>query len=283
MRSVPTFESCPIASARVDSTPDGAGVQRQGRLWSTLAELCDLLQIPAAVSVSNERLLFQRVQLRSGQRVHTLGQPFSSLYIVNCGFLKTVRIDEVGHEQVLDFPMKGDMLGVDGIDQGAYCSEAVSLSDCDLVVLPFERLTALGDMHPGLANAMYSVFSRELVREQTMIGMLGAFSAEARVSRFLISLAERFAAIGYSARQFVLRMTRQEIGSYLGLTPHTVSRALSAFHALGLITVNQRTISIDNVDALKGLRGGSRMRSRSGRWSCARPSPQIAGHSSSTD
>ncbi len=231
-----------------------AGWQRQGKLWSNLKELCDLLRIPSASSVAEEEFLFQHVQFKTGQRIHTIGQPFDTLYIVNSGFLKTVLIDEFGNEQVLSFPMKGDLFGVDGIHAKRYASEAVALSNCDLILLPFKKFTALGRAHVELEHAMYSVMSRELAREQAMVSMLGALSAEARVARFLVSLSERFAEMGYSSKLFNLRMTRHEIGSYLGLTLETVSRTLSAFNEIGLITVDQRSIGIKDVDALKTLR-----------------------------
>ncbi|MBC7514167.1 MAG: helix-turn-helix domain-containing protein [Herminiimonas sp.] len=231
-----------------------AGWQRQGKLWSNLKELCDVLRIPAVASIADEELLFQHVQFKTGQRIHTIGQPFDTLYIVHSGFLKTVLIDEFGNEQVLSFPMKGDLFGVDGIHTRRYASEAVALSNCDLILLPFKKFTALGRTHVELENAMYSVMSRELVREQGMVSMLGALSAEARVARFLVSLSDRFAEMGYSSKLFNLRMTRHEIGSYLGLTLETVSRTLSAFNEIGLITVDQRSIGIKDPDALKTLR-----------------------------
>jgi CRP/FNR family transcriptional regulator len=231
-----------------------AGWQRQGKLWSNLKELCEVLRIPATAAHTDEELLFQHVQFKTGQRIHTIGQPFDTLYIVHSGFLKTVLIDEFGNEQVLSFPMKGDLFGVDGIHTKRYASEAVALSNCDLILLPFKKLTALGRVHVEFEHAMYSVMSRELVREQAMVSMLGALSAEARVARFLVSLSERYAEMGYSSKLFNLRMTRHEIGSYLGLTLETVSRTLSAFNEIGLITVDQRSIGIKDPDALKTLR-----------------------------
>ena len=231
-----------------------AGWQRQGKLWSTLKELCALLRIPVTSTMTDDDLLFQHVQFKTGQRIHTIGQPFDTLYIVHSGFLKTVLIDEYGNEQVLSFPMKGDLFGVDGIHSRRYASEAVALSNCDLVLLPFKKFVALGRSHVELEHAMYSVMSRELVREQSMVSMLGALSAEARVARFLVSLSERFAEMGYSSKLFNLRMTRHEIGSYLGLTLETVSRTLSAFNEIGLITVDQRSIGICDVESLRTLR-----------------------------
>ena len=245
----------PHASAPVITSIE-AGRQRQGKLWSNLKEVCDLLRIQVAVNstIPNEEILFQHVQFKAGQRIYTTDQAFDMLYIVNSGFLKTVLIDELGNEQVLSFPMKSDLLGVDGIHNKRYSSEAVALSDCDLILLPFKRLTTLGRTHVELEHAMYSVMSRELVREQSMICMLGTLSAEGRVARFLVSLSDKFAQMGYSSKIFNLRMTRHEIGSYLGLTLETVSRTLSALNETGLIGVDQKTIELKDIDALRILR-----------------------------
>lgn len=235
-------------------TPVDTGWQRTGKLWSTLKEVCDILRIPASASMQDQDTLFQHVQFKAGQRIHTIGQPFDVLYIVNSGFLKTVMIDVFGNEQILSFPMKGDLFGVDGIHGRRYESEAVALTNCDVILLPFKKLTALGKMYPELESALYSVMSRELIREQAMVSMLGSLSAEARVARFLVNLSERFSEMGYSGKQFNLRMTRHEIGSYLGLTLETVSRTLSAFNEMGLISVEQRAIDIKDLNALRTLR-----------------------------
>lgn len=231
-----------------------AGWRCQGNLWSNLREICDLLKIHTPTSSRQEDALFQHVSFKAGQRIHTVGQAFDNLFIVNSGFLKTVLIDEYGSEQVLSFPMKGDLLGIDAIHSQHHASEAVALSDCDIILLPYKTFSALGRTYAELEQALFSVMSRELVREQTMIGMLSTLSAEAKVARFLMNLGERFSQLGYSGKIFNLRMTRHEIGSYLGLTLETVSRTLSAFNELGMITVAQREIVITDATALKTLR-----------------------------
>lgn len=226
----------------------------QGKLWSNLAEVCQLLRISAPKVLPEDDVQFQHLRFKAGQRVHTIGQDFDSLFIVNSGFLKTVLIDELGNEQVLSFPMKGDLLGIDGIYSQHHATEAVALSDCDIILLPYRTFANLSRHYAELEQAMLSVMSRELVREQAMIGMLSALSAEAKVARFLTNLGERFSQLGYSGKSFNLRMTRHEIGSYLGLTLETVSRTLSAFNELGLISVEQRQITLLDTPALKTLR-----------------------------
>jgi CRP/FNR family transcriptional regulator len=228
--------------------------RQHGSLWSNLRQVCELLSIPAPATVDEEDTLFQHVRFKAGQRIHRIGQAFDTLYIVNSGFLKTVHIDEYGNEQVLSFPMKGDLLGIDGIHKQHYASEAIALSDCDMILMPYKTFTSLGRVHVELEQAMFSVMSREIVREQMMISMLSALSAEAKVARFLTNLGERFNQMGYSGRSFNLRMTRQEIGSYLGLTLETVSRTLSALNELGMISVEQREINLLDPVALKTLR-----------------------------
>ncbi|MES2932657.1 MAG: Crp/Fnr family transcriptional regulator [Pseudomonadota bacterium] len=251
-----------VPPSSLQAIPLGAGRRCSGILWSNLKEVCDLLHIPCAVSAPDRELLFQHVQYKTGQRIHTIGQEFDTFCIVNSGFLKTVSIDEFGNEQVLSFPMKGDILGVDSIHTRHYSSETVALSDCNLILFPFKKFSALSHSHVEFEHAIYGVMSRELMHKQAMVSMLGAPNAEARVARFLISLSERFAEIGYSKTMFSLRMTRQEIGSYLGLSLETVSRTLSALNDIGLISVDQRAIKIIDYDMLKSLRRIPPSRSR---------------------
>jgi len=238
----------------MEPLPKEAGLQCHGKLWSNLKKVCELLLIPCPPAMEDAGALFHHAQFKAGQRIYTIGQPFDALFILNSGFLKTVSIDEFGNEQVLSFPMKGDVIGVEGIHTREYSSEAVALSDCSLILLPFQYLAELGHAHVEFEHAIYSVISREVTRNHAMLGMLGALGAEARVARFLVALANRYAEIGYSKRNFNLRMTRQEIGSYLGLSMETVSRTLSLLDDIGLISVYQREITINDPDALKTLR-----------------------------
>jgi CRP/FNR family transcriptional regulator len=223
-----------------------------GLLWSNLRQVCEVLQITPPAPLDMD-ILFQHVHFKAGQRVHAIGQVFDTLHVLNSGFMKTKLFNELGNEQVLSFPMRGDILGIDGIHTRRYSSEAIALTDCDLILVPYKQLIRLGRSHLELENIMCGAMSRELAREQAIIAMLRALGAEAMVARFLLSLADRFGAMGYSNRLFNLQMTRQEIGSYLGITNETVSRTLSSLHELGLITMEKRTISINDADRLRTL------------------------------
>ena len=199
------------------------------------------------------RTVFALRRVREGEALVHAGDKFHSLYVVRSGCFKTVYTDFSGSEQVLAFPMCGDLMGADGIDAGHYVSTAVSLDTSEVVIVPLASLARLVYECPSLESLLYRVLSRELVRVQNMAWTLGTLGAEGRVAAFLLNQSERLGALGYSRCSFNLRMTRQEIGSYLGLKLETVSRALSALNSAGIIQVHQRSIDILDADALHAV------------------------------
>jgi CRP/FNR family transcriptional regulator len=185
--------------------------------------------------------------------LHRAGDKFDSIYAVRCGFFKTVCVDEAGTEQVLSFPMGGEFIGLDGVGQGRYTTDVLALDAGQVAVISFERLAQLGRQDATLERLVYRLFSRELVREHTMMCVLSVLTADARVATFLLDLSERFARLGCSRSAFLLRMTRQDIGSYLGIQLETVSRTLSAFCAAGLIEVDSRAIALHDMPGLRRI------------------------------
>jgi CRP/FNR family transcriptional regulator, anaerobic regulatory protein len=236
--------SPPLSSHKNAALLSRSGRSERSALWSTLADVCQLLQLEIKVQDESLDALFQHRQLKPGEHAYGVGQTFDALYVVNAGYLKTVMLDSEGNERVVCFPMKGDMLGSDGICTDRHASEAVALSDCDLIVIPFKQLLSLGHISQELEHIFYRVVSRQLVQENVSQATLSSLRSDARVARFLAMEADRHAALKFSSQSFRLRMTRREIGSYLGLTLETVSRSMSALDAAGIISVDQRDIQI---------------------------------------
>jgi CRP/FNR family transcriptional regulator, anaerobic regulatory protein len=198
-----------------------------------------------------EELVYTRRRMERGESLYRAGDKFSSLYAVRTGFFKTMQTLEDGRDQVTGFHMAGEIMGMDGIGPEKHGSSAVALEDSDVCVIPYSRLENLSrDMH-GLQRQFHKVMSREIAQEHSVMLLLGTMRAEERLAAFLLNLSQRFTARGYSASEFNLRMTREEIGSYLGLKLETVSRAFSRFQEDGLISVQQKHIRILDVAGLK--------------------------------
>jgi CRP/FNR family transcriptional regulator len=194
-------------------------------------------------------------RLAQGDVLYRAGDEFDTIYAVRCGFFKTQCVDEAGTEQVLSFPMRGEVIGLDGIAPGRYTADAIALDTSEVVVISFARIARLSRDEPRLEQLLFRLLSSELVRTHSVMRLLGSLSADARIATFLLDLSERFGRLGFSRSSFVLRMTRQEIGSYLGVQLETVSRTLSSLSAAGLIAVDGRTIRLLNLAGLQRLLG----------------------------
>ena len=219
-----------------------------------LRELCvPCCGLSHAEREAADRLVFMRSRLRRGECLYRIGDHFNCLYAVRRGFFKSVALIEDGREQVTGFAIPGEIMGLDGIGPETHSCNAVALEDSEVCAIPFAGLEALAHELPALQRHFYKMMSREIVREHGVMLQLGSMNAEERLAMFLLDLSRRFAARGNSATEFNMRMTREEIGSYLGLKLETVSRTFSRFQDEGLIAVRQKHVRMLDAGGLKGV------------------------------
>ena len=185
----------------------------------------------------DDRLVTVLRKVAHGETLFRAGDRFDSLFEIWTGFFKTVIATNQGREQVTGFQMGGELMGLDGIDSGRYSVDAVALEDSQVCVIPYAVLETLGREVPSLQKQFHRTMSREIVNDHSVMLHLGSMHAEERVAAFLLNLTDRLRARGFSASSVVLRMSREEIGSYLGLNLETVSRTFSKFQASGLLFV----------------------------------------------
>jgi len=200
-----------------------------------------------------DELVATRRKVRRGSALFRSGDAFDSLYAVRTGFFKSSSIAEDGREQVTGFQMAGEIIGLDGIVADAHTCDAVALEDAEVCVMPFDRVAELSREVPALQRHVHRIMSREIVREHGVMLLLGTMRAEERLAAFLLNLVQRLHARGFSRSELVLRMTREEIGSYLGLKLETVSRTFSKLADDGIIEVRHRHLSILDAQALTRL------------------------------
>ena len=222
-----------------------------------LRELCLPLGLSPAGVERLDTLVGNRTSVPRGATLYRIGDPFRSLYAVRTGFFKTRVCAEDGRDQVTGFQMAGELLGFDGIGTEQHSCDAVALEDSQVCVIPFDQLECLSREFSELQHQLHKVMSREIVRDHGVMLLLGSMRAEERVAAFLLNLTQRLQARGFSSTALVLRMTREEIGSYLGLKLETVSRAFSKFQEDGVLDVKQRQVRVLNEPALRQLVNGS--------------------------
>lgn len=218
-----------------------------------LRELCLPVGLDPAEMDQLDIVIGGRRKIKRGHHLYRSGEMFSAIYAIKTGFFKTDVLTEDGRDQVTGFQMAGEILGMDGISNEIHTCNAVALEDSEVCLIPFADLERLSSEVRTLQRHFHKVMSREIVRDHGVMMLLGTMRAEERLAAFLLNLSQRFMARGYSPAEFHLRMTREEIGSYLGLKLETVSRSFSRFHEEGIISVQQRHIRILNIPGLKKL------------------------------
>ena len=218
-----------------------------------LRELC----LPGGVCVEDlervESIVYARKRVKRGESLFAAGDEFKTVYAIRSGFFKTSVVDGEGREQVTGFFMGGELLGMEGIGSGRCNGTAIALEDSEVCVMPFALIEQMAHEVPALQRHLHAVLAREIVRDHGVMMLLGSMRAEERLGAFLINLSKRFVRRGYSASDFHLRMTRDEIGSYLGLKLETVSRLFSQFQKDGLIAVEQKHVRILDIAGLEKL------------------------------
>ncbi|MBX3602620.1 MAG: fumarate/nitrate reduction transcriptional regulator Fnr [Rubrivivax sp.] len=224
---------------------------------------CNLRELCLPLGMSSEQMdrlddiVATRRAVPRGEALFRAGEAFTSLYAVRTGFFKTCVSSEDGRDQVTGFQMAGELLGLDGIGTDRHTCDAVALEDSQVCVIPFHQLEDLSRELSDLQRHLHKIMSREIVRDHGVMLLLGSMRAEERLAAFLLNLTQRLRTRGFSGSELILRMTREEIGSYLGLKLETVSRAFSKFQEDGILEVKQRHIRVLDAEALGRLVNGT--------------------------
>ncbi|OFV48876.1 fumarate/nitrate reduction transcriptional regulator Fnr [Oligella sp. HMSC09E12] len=198
-------------------------------------------------------LVKERIRIPKNQVLFQAGDSFSAIYSVRSGSLKTQLESENGHIQITGFSLPGELIGFDGIATQTHSSTAMAMEDSEVCVIRLDDLDRLAQSIPALNSQLRQLMGNEINRSHHMALPLGSLKSDQRVAAFILNMVDRLARLGYSSSEFILRMTREEIGVYLGLTLETVSRLLSRFAREGLITVEQKEIRVLDRAGLQAL------------------------------
>ncbi len=193
--------------------------------------------------------------LRRGEHLYHDGDPFHHLFQVVRGSFKSLSSTSNGTEQILDFYIPGDFMGMDAISGDYYPSTAIALEDSEVCVIFYSGLNELCAMHSDVHNNVHIAMSKEIHRKAQITTLLGYTSVEERVAIFLLDMLERRNRTGRPTTQLPLPMKRHEIASFLGMSGETLSRQFTRLQRLGLISTHVNSVQIMNRPALEAVKG----------------------------
>ncbi len=246
----------PSPASRLPEPPRAA--DRQSRCSTcSLHHLCLPTGLGEAEMQRLEKIVVNRRKVARDSALFCTNDAFSNLYAIRLGHFKTHQVTFDGGEQITGFQMAGDLIGMDAIGTEQHHSYAVALEDSEVCEIPFAKLEELFAEMPSLLRHFHRMMSHEITRDQNAMLLLGNMRAEQRFANFLVNQSSRYKARGYSAASFQLRMSREDIGNYLGLTIESISRLISRFKKQGWIKVSNREIDILDLATLKAMAMGT--------------------------
>lgn len=222
----------------------------------SVLELCLPLGLTGPEIERLDTLIVQRFKVKKGAALYRAGDPLRSLYAVRIGSFKTSVLSVDGREQVTGFQIPGEMLGLDAISTDLHACNAVALEDSEVCPIHFAQLEKLAHDLPSLQHNLNKILSREIVRDHDMLMMMGNMNSDERLAAFLLNLSQRLKTRGYSSTDFVLKMRREEVGSYLGLRLETICRGIAHLRDQELVKISGRNVKILNLEGLKQLISG---------------------------
>jgi CRP/FNR family transcriptional regulator, anaerobic regulatory protein len=220
---------------------------------------CSVRRLCLPVSVDREEiniiddLVANRPSLNKSDYLFHAGDKFNSLYAIKSGAVKTYGSTKGGREQITGFHFSGELIGLDAIGNNMHNCSAVTLEKTVICAIPYKSIEEVSLHVPAIQQEITRLMSREIRNDEEMLMAMGSMRAEQRVACFLFSLYRRLLLRSKEKYTFRLPMTREEIGNYLGLSLETVSRRMSSLHEDGIIDVENRLITLRDIDALQAI------------------------------
>ena len=205
------------------------------------------------IEAIREHAPVRRCKHAAGQSVYRAGQPFHAIHLVHAVSYKTCELADDGREQVTGFRMRGDLIGMESIGLKTNAGDVIALESSETLELPYPAVLRACRHVPELQACLTAALAAEIRGDRSWMLMLGSLAAERRVAAFLLDVAARYARLGYSAKHFILRMSRIDMASFLAIKHETVSRALSHLHDMSYIDVQRREVRVLDVDGLRSM------------------------------
>jgi len=219
----------------------------------SLFELCMPMGLAEGDLDKLDSIIKRRRPVDKGEYLYRIGDPFVAVYAVRSGSLKTFTSTRDGRDQNISLHLPGELMGLDAISGNQHICSAMALETTSVCELPYERLEVLSMEIPGLNHHLLSLMSEEIRHDQCHMTLLARLPVDSRLASFLINLSERYRARGFSATEFNLSMSRNDIANLLGMAVETVSRLFTQFQEQGLLQVERKHIKILDYDSLHAM------------------------------
>jgi CRP-like cAMP-binding protein len=211
-------------------------------------------EISPAEELVIRALIADRRRCRAGTTVVEAGVPVSHSTLLLDGMLARYKDLDEGQRQITQVHVPGDFPDLHGfvlkkLDQAITC-----LTDCEIAIVPHERLLAMTQQHPHLTRVYWFHTALDAAIHREWEVSLGRRSAQQRAAHLFCELHARLDLIGLvEDSSFALPITQADLSECLGLTSVHVNRMLRQLRSMDLVSFQSGTVTIMDLPRLKSL------------------------------
>jgi len=228
-------------SALADTSPMDLGVFRRACGFCSLRELCWPMGLEPSDLERLQSVVRHAPAVPAGSYLYRYGDPFTAIYAVRTGCIKSYTLDAGGHELVHGFHVHGELLGFDAVYPDRHRCNALILESSSVCVIPYQDIARLSSEFESLQTQVLRLMSREFSRQLLFAEGSGATQ---RLAIFLMDMYSRLHQPGTTEYECRLPMSREDISNYLGITAETLSRLFAKLQRKCLIEVDRRNVRI---------------------------------------
>lgn len=220
-------------------------MQRDGRNCIELVPIFSNLtkeEMLEIASITTEKIVDK------GEMIYMAGERLDKLYVIHKGKVKIARLGISGKEQVIRILGTGEFFGELSLFSPTPMTDfGETLEKVTMCMIDGSRLKDLMIRFPSIAFKVMEELSSRLERVENLVEDISLNTVEKRIANILIRLAN-------NKDEVILKMSKKDLASHLGMSQETLSRKLSSFQDAGLIKlVGHRRIILLDLDRLEEI------------------------------
>ena len=213
------------------------------------APLFAALDVEAAAAL---RASMTEVRARKGQVIFVEGEPGDRLYVIVEGKVTLGHGAGDGRETLLAVLGPGEMFGeLSLFDPGRRTATATALTDAVVLGLGRDSLRPWLTGRPEVAEKLLQALAQRLRRTEDAMADLVFSDVPGRVAKALLELADKFGVVRDSELYVEHDMTQEELAQLVGASRETVNKALAEFVNRAWLRVEQRSVTILDIERLQ--------------------------------
>lgn len=235
-------------SARANGSGSASPMGRRAMVIQQFSVFTNLSasEFKEVTSAAHEKLLPRR------ETIYVEGDPIREVFLLTSGCVKVTQLGPNGQEVILRLNGPSELIGAQGLSAGKHhLATARAIQTSTALVWEASVFESISDRIPSLRRNTARILGERLQEMEERFREISTQKVAPRLGHQLIRLLNQ---LGRGSDQVVeIGLSREELAQLTGTTLFTVSRLLSQWEKLGIVSSRREAVVVCDVQALTAL------------------------------